>query len=92
MSQRTRVEQVVGEEAAAATKLDEGEDVDEMSERAVTAVSIAAKPTRSTTGTTDPFTTRTNRPFKPSMLMLHTLVPRGYLPRTLGGRGPRTPN
>ena len=90
----TQVEQVVDAEEVAATKLEEDEDVDEMTERAVTAVAITVGISRSTAGTTAPFATRTNRPMKPSMLilLLHTLVPRRHLPRKLGARVMKTPN
>ena len=83
---------MVDAEEVAATKLEEDEDVDEMTERTVTAVAITAGIPRSTAGTTDPFATRTNRPIKPSMLILHTLVPRRHLPCKLGALVPKTPN
>ena len=88
----TQVEQVVDAEEVAATKLEEDEDVDEMTERTVTAVAITAGIPRSTAGTTAPFATRTIRPMKASMLILHTLVPRRHLPRKIGAPILRTPN
>ena len=68
----TQVEQVVDAEEVAATKLEEDEDVNETTERIVTAVAMSAQIQRSTAGTTAPFATRINRSMKPSMLVLNT--------------------
>ena len=87
----TPVEQAVDAAEAAATKLEEEEDVAGMTERIATADAITAVTPRSTAGTTAPFASRTNRLMKPNMLMLHTLVSQRHLPLTLGARPPRTP-
>ena len=71
----TQVEQEVDAAEAAATKFEEEEDVVEMTETTATAHDFAAVIPRSTAGSTAPFASRTNRPMKPNMLMLHTLVP-----------------
>ena len=79
----TQVEQAVDAAEAAATKLEEEEDVVEMTEITATADAITAVTPRSTAGTTTPFAFRTNRLMKPNMLMLHTLVPQRHLLLTL---------
>ena len=85
----TQVEQAV--DAAAATKLEEEEDVVEMTERTATADAITAVTPWSTAGTTAPFASRTNGLMTPNMLMLHTLLTQRHLSLTLGARLPRTP-
>ena len=77
------MEQAVDAAEAAATKLEEEEDVVEMTEITATADAITAVTPRSTAGTTTPFAFRTNRLMKPNMLMLHTLVPQRHLLLTL---------
>ena len=78
---------------AAATKLEEEEDVVEMTERTATADEITAvtPSTAGTAGTTAPFASHINRLMKPNMLMLHTLVPQRHVLLTLGARPQRTP-
>ena len=73
MTIATQVHQAVDAAEAAATKLEEEEDVVEITERTATADAITAIPPRSTAGTTAPSASRTNKLMKPNVL--HTLVP-----------------
>ena len=73
MIRATQVEQAVDAAEAAATKLEEEDDVVEMTERTATADAITAVTPRITAGTTAPSASRTNKLMKPNML--HTLVP-----------------
>ena len=85
----TQVEHAVDAAEAAATKLEEEEDVVETTERTATADAITAVTPWSTAGTTAHFASRTNRLMKPNMI--HTLVSQRHLPLTLGAQPPRTP-
>ena len=76
---------------AAATKLEEKEDLVEMTERIATADAVTAVVSWSTAGTTAPLASSSIRMMKPNMLMLHMLVPQRHPSLTLSARPPRTP-